>query len=546
MPIEMSKTKSLLILMAILAVGAVLRLYAIDSQALWSDEGQTLTLSLWPIMDMISKPTDPTPFLYYALHQVFLSPDSSVAAVRSLSVVFGMAQLVLMFGLGRLCFGRAGGLLAAALMAVWSSHVDYSMEARAYALLGFLILLAFYGLILYVKRIREAASLSLRLLALALFAIGNVLSFYTHVIAAFSIAFTGALLFGFALSRPRRYWPEVAITFAVMAILAVPGVLRILAQVETGHEFNWLVQASPMTFISTVADMFFPIGFWDNPLTNSLDIRLDAKFVAIPVFALLLAVSLWFSRFTLARVAREQPILALLVLGCAVLPAAIWLVGYVGRPIFLGRVLLFCIPGLILLLVAMIVSQPRQRAIALSMATIGLWLASTLLFGMMREKQDWRGANGFLAAAVAPDDIIAMCPDFEYPALRHAASASVPVGRAVLLGDEKGALTLIEAGLGASRTWAADYFVASQRYDVRPTVTLDIQPGQSIWRVDGICWDGIVEYATLDRILAPIDPAPSAEWSQKAKYDDHILIRRYRVTQPASLTLRQGLGAGQQ
>lgn len=544
MPIELSKTKSALILMAILAVGAVLRLYAIESQALWSDEGQTLTLSLWPVMDMITKPTDPTPFLYYALHQFFLTPESSVAAVRSISVVFGLAQVMLMFGLGRLCFGRAGGLLAAALMAVWSSHVDYSMEARAYALLGFLILLAFYGLILYVRKVGEAASLSLRLLALALFAIGNVLSFYTHVIAAFSIAFTGALLFGFALLHPRRYWPEVAVTFAAMALLAIPGVLRILAQVETGHEFNWLVQANPMTFVSTAADMFFPIGFWDNPLTNGLDMRLDAKFVAIPVFALLLAISLWFSRTTLAKVAREQPILALLVLGCAVLPAAIWLVGYVGRPIFLGRVILFCIPGLILLLVAMIVGQPRQRAIVLSVATIGLWLTSTLLFGMMREKQDWRGANGFLAAAVAPNDIVALCPDFEYPALRHAATASL--GRAVLLPDDKGAVTLIEAGLGASQTWAADYFVASQRYDDRPAVTLDIQPGQSIWRVDGICWEGLAEYATLDRMLAPIDPAPSTEWSQKARYEDHILIRRYRVTQPTSLTLRQGLGAGQQ
>lgn len=544
MPIELSKTKSALILMAILAVGAVLRLYAIDTQALWSDEGQTLTLSLWPVMDMITKPTDPTPFLYYALHQLFLTPESSVAAVRSISVVFGLAQVVLMFGLGRLCFGRAGGLLAAALMAVWSSHVDYSMEARAYALLGFLILLAFYGLILYVRRIGEAAPLSPRLLALALFAVGNVLSFYTHVIAAFSIAFTGALLFGFALLHPRRYWPEVAITFAVMALLAVPGVLRILAQVETGHEFNWLVQASPMTFVSTAADMFFPIGFWDNPLTNGLDMRLDAKFVAIPVFALLLAVSLWFSRATLSKVAREQPMAALLVLGCAVLPAAIWLVGYVGRPIFLGRVILFCIPGLILLLVAMIVGQPRQRAMVLSVATVGLWLASTLMFGMMREKQDWRGANGFLAASVASDDIVALCPDFEYPALRHAASE--PLGRAVLLADDKGAVTLIEAGLGASQTWAADYFVASQRYDDRPTVTLDIQPGQSIWRVDGICWEGLAEYATLDRLLAPIDPAPSTEWSQKAKYEDHILIRRYRVTQPASLTLRQGLDAGLQ
>ena len=54
-------------------VGLVLRTVAIGREGLWTDEALTLVIAHLPVWDMITKPTDPTPFLYYALAQMVRS-----------------------------------------------------------------------------------------------------------------------------------------------------------------------------------------------------------------------------------------------------------------------------------------------------------------------------------------------------------------------------------------------------------------------------------------------------------------------------------------
>ena len=113
--------------------------------------------------------------------------------MRSISVVAGILSVGLIYVLGRLAFGKWGGLLAAALLAVWSMHVDYSQEARAYSLLFFFTLLTSVGLLHYAEilRAQRVGAVGTRsdsgALALAMFGVGNVLSFYTHVVSIYWI-----------------------------------------------------------------------------------------------------------------------------------------------------------------------------------------------------------------------------------------------------------------------------------------------------------------------------------------------------------------------
>lgn len=527
---------------AIFIVALLLRTVAIDSQALWADEGQTISLSLFPIWEMFLKPTDPTPFLYYSLHQLFLTPDASVPAMRSISVVFGVLQLIPMYAAGRILFGRAGGLLAAALLAVWSSHVDYSMEARTYGLFGFVTLVGFTGLILFLRTAATNGSRRELMLGLALFAVGNVLSFYAHMISVFSIGGWSLLLAVYAVTAGRQYLRPVAATFAVMAVCAIPGMIRAVTQIEVGHDFNWLSQPGPGVFVSTLGDFFLPIGFWDNPLTTALGIRLPVKAAFIIVFALAIGTILYRNRAALAAFAAQNRFIAALLLLTFLLLPVIWLTGYVIKPLFLGRLTLFAIPAAILVAVMIVTAQPERLRRAASLGLIGIWLFSTLAYGMMREKEDFRGANRFLAAAMGPDDAVLVCPSFYFPALRHAARGTL--GRLVLATNaHDDRLTLLEPGLGASRTWAQDYFVSLQRFRSVPEQDVQFAPGQSIWRLDGSCWQGLPESDRLDALLAAVDPAPEAAWSQKAKYYDHLVIRRYRVSAPVTLKLRLGYGS---
>src|SRR5262245_59370438 len=125
---------------AILVVATLLRIVALDVRGLWTDEALTIVLSNWSIPDLLLRPTDPTPALYYILHKLLIPASASLEVVRSISVVAGVMSVALMFLVARLAFGMGGGLLAAALLAVWSAHVDYSQEVRAYSLLFFLTL----------------------------------------------------------------------------------------------------------------------------------------------------------------------------------------------------------------------------------------------------------------------------------------------------------------------------------------------------------------------------------------------------------------------
>ena len=178
-------------------------------QGLWLDEGLTIILSKWSVSQLLLLPTDATPPLYYLLHKAFLSADASLGAMRSISITAGVASVALMYVLGRISFGLRGGLFAAALLAVWGTHVDYSQEARAYSLFFLLTLLTSVGLALYGDAIHSerhslgGASRGRRFFALLLFGAGNVLSFYTHLISVFWIALTGLLLIAVVV-RERR------------------------------------------------------------------------------------------------------------------------------------------------------------------------------------------------------------------------------------------------------------------------------------------------------------------------------------------------------
>ena len=123
------------------------------------------------------------------------------AMPTSMSVRSGVMSVGLIYMLGRLAFGASGGLLAAALLAVWSAHVDYSQEARAYSLLVFLTLLASLGTLLYARALHRIEVPSLgkarRRVGLVLFAVGNVAHF---VMLARYFAFPIPMVFDAAIA----------------------------------------------------------------------------------------------------------------------------------------------------------------------------------------------------------------------------------------------------------------------------------------------------------------------------------------------------------
>ena len=179
-------TTVLLLALVFLALG--LRLYRLDNQSLWYDEGFSVYLAgmgLEQITARTAADIQP-PLYYYLLHGWILLFGDSEWALRALSVLFGVLTVPLLYGVARLLFrSRAAGLLAALLIAVSPLHVWYGQEARMYTLLTFLCLLSSYTLLLAIDA-RRTWTMALLWVA---YSATTVAALYTHYFAIFVLAF---------------------------------------------------------------------------------------------------------------------------------------------------------------------------------------------------------------------------------------------------------------------------------------------------------------------------------------------------------------------
>ncbi len=179
----------LLLLITLLALG--LRLYHLDAQSLWYDEGFSVYLARMDLAEITARTaTDIQPPLYYYLLHAWIGLfGDKEGTLRGLSLLFGVCAVPLMYAVAWQLFrSRLAGLLAALLVAVSPLHVWYGQETRMYTLLVFLCLLSSYLLLLVVHRSEHAKQSPLTWRTLALwtgFTLINVAAIYTHYFALF-------------------------------------------------------------------------------------------------------------------------------------------------------------------------------------------------------------------------------------------------------------------------------------------------------------------------------------------------------------------------
>jgi mannosyltransferase len=124
--------------LALTALGAVLRFAAIGHQGYWFDEGNTVLLvhlSPGKMLGLIPQ-SESTPPLYYGIAWVWARLFGyGEAGLRSLSAVAGVATIPVVYGAAAKLISRRAPLIAAALTACSPLLIWYSQEARSYALL---------------------------------------------------------------------------------------------------------------------------------------------------------------------------------------------------------------------------------------------------------------------------------------------------------------------------------------------------------------------------------------------------------------------------
>ncbi len=124
------------------------RFFYLGHDQLWMDEAYSVIVSGQSFDEIVREiPGNGSPPLYnFLLHGWMEFFGSSEISVRSLSVLFGIGFILLLFVIGKSWFGTQAGLLAALIGAVNALHVFYSQQARVYSLLMLLSLLSVYFL----------------------------------------------------------------------------------------------------------------------------------------------------------------------------------------------------------------------------------------------------------------------------------------------------------------------------------------------------------------------------------------------------------------
>jgi len=219
------------LLLAILAVAAALRFWAIGGHPLWIDEANGVLTAQESLAGILGKlRTDSSPPLYYFLLHVWMAVfgDSEIA-VRSLSVCFSMGLVGLVFLVGARCFSPAVGLMAAFVVAVAPVQIFYSQQARMYTMLSFLAALSTWSLVRSLETRKRTP--------LVVFAGSTVAALYTHNFAFFLLPLFGLLIL---LSKQlRERWLTWLIVVIAGVLAYLPWAPTFLEQLRNEDHYAW-------------------------------------------------------------------------------------------------------------------------------------------------------------------------------------------------------------------------------------------------------------------------------------------------------------------
>jgi mannosyltransferase len=179
-----------LALLGLFLLAFALRVYRLQAQSLWYDEGVSwyLTRMSLPVLTVWTANDIQPPLYYYLLWLWVRLAGTSEYALRFPSVFFGLLTLPMLWVTARRLLGKRAAWLAALFLALSPLHVYYAQEARMYTLLTFLGLLSSYLLLRLVSNRTKSFPSPYRREGLGMgvaYALAAVAALYTHYFAFF-------------------------------------------------------------------------------------------------------------------------------------------------------------------------------------------------------------------------------------------------------------------------------------------------------------------------------------------------------------------------
>jgi len=375
------RPRTRLLLIALLLVAWAWRLYGLVVQSLWRDEVDSLrfaTRELPQVLAAFTRPGENGPLYYLLLHPWLVWMGHGEYALRWTSVLFGLLALPLIFIWGRRFFNPTVGLIAALLLAVNPYHLWYSQEARMYAVLIVVTMIALWSFADAIERGKWWRWF----IWLAL----TTICIYIHVLSILLVPLQ--IVWLLLVPRWRRRWLSYLLALAFLILPYLPVVwwqwaLLTDSGFNTGHPFVSLQRMSLTLFVAQVEGIASRPGVW----------------IFAPVIFLLLAALFYTRRWTRAR---------LLTLTWWLLPPLGVFVISLFSPVFTDRYLIWTLPALLILIAVgayVIGKRYRWLAVILVGTLIGIQLWSGWRQMTQPIKSDFRSAAAYISPLRQPEDV---------------------------------------------------------------------------------------------------------------------------------------------
>lgn len=390
------------------------RLYRLDGQSLWYDEGVTAELaqrSLAGLTEWTAHDIQP-PLYYYATALWGRAAGWSEWSLRWPSAAWGVLGVALCAAVAlELTQRRTAALLAGWLAALHPLLLYYSQEARMYSMLTALGLAA---ALLLLRSLRPAATWR----SWALFALAGAAAAYTHYFAFFLLAgLAVAALWDVRRSppalRPRRA-RALAASYTAILVLYAPWLAILFSQLAFDSSY-WQGRLKLAEALRSVLVSF----------TSGETVREPLAFWLLVPYALLTLLAAWAARRPFARRALVYSLCWLVAPVAAVLLLASF------APKFNPRYTTIALPGMLLLWSAGAAAllepdgrqaQPNRAAASLlvGMLTAGFVFAGANWFvDPAFTKDQWRELAHDLRSRLAPEEKVVLVSGHAWPVWRY-------------------------------------------------------------------------------------------------------------------------------
>jgi mannosyltransferase len=266
----MSQRLPVIILVIILIFGGYVRYWFSEGVPMWHDEAFSAHLSYLPWMELLKQSAlDVHPPLYYLVLKLWQIPfGTSVDALRSLSVIFGVGSIWAGYLVAKIAFHHTPlALSAALLLAVNPFQVAYAGEARMYTMGVFLALMGLYFLLRVLGSARHHESILSNTLSYFGLVFFMSAAIYTHYYLLFTVTLflLAGLVFKISHLRFRLHVYLPYLTGATLVGLSyVPWIPSFLYQITEVQSGFW---------IRNIHWMSIPGSFWNMLLGIPMSVQ---------------------------------------------------------------------------------------------------------------------------------------------------------------------------------------------------------------------------------------------------------------------------------